>query len=286
MTRKNEAITLSIKAREKKALENLALEFGKTWGDKPNISKLIEAIAKNELKIAPNHDWNHQRVEILETIRKLLLDHGLISEAEEIAKILQERSELTIPFRQEIEKFLDKPKPLWRKKIEDFIHRQQPFKLIYQDASERQWIFTVIYGELRNIEKHQYLVCTCEETEGNQDLPELQHNWGLRLDRIQEAVVSSVNLPWQSDLDTIEVEFKVYRGLAFAYGKEAPKKDDFLVGEIDGNPAQRLIKRKVWSSFWFFRDIARYWDDCEIISPVNLRENFKEQLRSLSQLYD
>lgn len=286
MTRKNEAITLSIQAREKKALENLALEFGKMWGDKPNISKLIKAIARKEIKISPNHDWSHQRVETLEQIRKFLLDQGLILEAEEIAQILQERSELTIQFRQEIEKFLHKPKPLWRKNIERFIKQQQPFKLSYQDASERQWIFTVIYGELRTIEKHQYLVCTCEETEGNQDLPELQHNWGFRLDRIQEAVVTAIYLPWQPHLDMIPVQFKVYRGLAFAYGKEAPKKDDILVGEIEGDPPERLITRQVWSSFWFFREIAKYWDDCEIVSPESLREEFKRKLNVLRQMYD
>lgn len=287
MTRKNQAITLSIKAGEKKALENLALEFGKTWGEKPNISKLIEAIAKKELRIAPNHRWSYERIETLEKARKLLLDQGLIPEAEEIARILQERSdrELTIQFRQEIEKFLEKPKPLWRKKIEHFIHCQQSFKLIYQDASERQWNFTVLHGELRTIEKHQYLVCTCEETEGNQDLPELQHNWGLRLDRIQEAVVTDIKLPWKTYLDSIEVQFKVYRRLAFNYAKEEPKIDDLLVGEIEGDPAQRLITRQVWSSFWFFREIAKYWENCEIISPQNLREEFKEKLRSLGQLY-
>ncbi|MGV2387901.1 MAG UNVERIFIED_CONTAM: hypothetical protein LVR29_05075 [Microcystis novacekii LVE1205-3] len=29
-----------------------------------------------------------------------------------------------------------------------------------------------------------YLDCWCEETEGNQDISELHHNWSLRIDRI------------------------------------------------------------------------------------------------------
>jgi predicted DNA-binding transcriptional regulator YafY len=286
MTRKNEAITLSIAKREKSELEKLALEFGKTWGDKPNISQLIKAIARQELLIAPNHDWSSQRIETLEQARKLLLDYDLISEAEEIAKLLQERSELTLQFRQEIEKFLAKPKPQWRKNLENLIKREQPFRLTYQDAAERQWSFTVLHGELRLIEKHQYLVCTCEETEGNQDLPELEHNWTFRLDRIQDAVVNPVKFDWQPNLDFIEVNFKVLRGLAFAYAKEEPKKDDLIVGEIEGDPPQRLITRQVWSSFWFFREIAKYSDQCEIISPENLRNQFREKLKKLSKIYN
>lgn len=79
-------------------MENLALEFGKTWGDKPNVSKLIKAIALKELKITINDDWNSQRIETLEKARKLLLDLGFILEAEEIGRILRERSELNIFF--------------------------------------------------------------------------------------------------------------------------------------------------------------------------------------------
>ena len=285
MTRKNQAITLSIQERDKKALETLALEFGQIWGDKPNISKLLKAIARKELRIAPNHDWTTERIKTLEQARKLLLDEGYILESEEIAKILQERSELTLQFRSEIEKFLQKPKPAWRKNIEDFTHRHQPFCLTYQDAAERQWGFTVLHGQLRSIEKHQYLVCTCDETEGNQDIPELKHNWTFRLDRIQDAVVTPVKFDWQANLDVIQVEFKVLGGLAFAYAREAPKPDDVLVGEIEGSPPQRSVIRNVWSTFWFFREIARYWEDCEIVSPESVRSHFQAKVQSLWQNY-
>lgn len=286
MTRKNQAITLSIQEKEKKALEDLALEFGKTWGDKPNISKLIKSIASHELKIAINNDWSIQRIEILEQARKLLLDLGFILEAEEIAKILIERSEFkNTSSRREMEIFLTKPKPLWRENIEDFIKLQQPFKLTYQDASDRLWNFTVIHGQLRIIEKHQYLVCTCNETHGNEDLPELCHNWTFRLDRIEEAVVSPLKLSWQLNLDTIEVQFKVYGRLAFAYGKEEVKQDDIFQGEIQGNPPYRLITRNIWSSFWFFREIAKYWNNCEIIYPESIKCKFREKLSQLNQIY-
>jgi len=285
MGRKGQSITLSIKDREKKALETLAANHGYTWGNKPNISKLITAIANQKLSIAINHDWTTQQIESLEQARQLLIDLGKIPEAETIARLLQQRSELTIPLRNEIEKFLQTPQPTWRKNIENFINRKQPFQLTYQDAADRQFSFTILHGKLRLLENHQYLVCTCQETEGNEDIPELQNNWTFRLDRIQEAVVNPVKLPWQPQLTQITVEFELYGRLVFNYGKTGYKADDLSLGEIEGNPPQRTITRNVFSTFWFFRDIAPYWDNCQIIAPESVRTHFQSKLRSLYDQY-
>jgi hypothetical protein len=51
MTREGKSITLSISPEEKEALRDIALQFGQTWGEKPNISQLIKAIANRELLI-------------------------------------------------------------------------------------------------------------------------------------------------------------------------------------------------------------------------------------------
>lgn len=51
MSRKGESITLSLSAEEKAELEKLAFQFGCTWGDKPNISALLKAIASGRLKV-------------------------------------------------------------------------------------------------------------------------------------------------------------------------------------------------------------------------------------------
>ncbi|MBO1047505.1 MAG: WYL domain-containing protein [Dolichospermum sp. DEX182a] len=62
MSRKGQSITLSVSERDKAELEAIpterfaiALEFGMMWGEDPNISKLIKAIAQHEL-ISNNHD--------------------------------------------------------------------------------------------------------------------------------------------------------------------------------------------------------------------------------------
>lgn len=54
MTRKNESVTLSLSAEEKAELEAIALSLGCTWGDKPNLSELMRAIAQCKFKILPS----------------------------------------------------------------------------------------------------------------------------------------------------------------------------------------------------------------------------------------
>lgn len=49
MSRKAESITLSVSEADKQELEAIALELGCTWGDKPNLSKLVSEIAQRKL---------------------------------------------------------------------------------------------------------------------------------------------------------------------------------------------------------------------------------------------
>jgi len=284
MSRKGQSITLSVKEAEKQALEALADRLGYTWGDKPNISKLITAIAQQKYRLTINDNWTEAQIKALDQAWRLLVDMGKIPEAEAIARILLERSELQILLRQDLENFLQKPIPTWRKNIEGFIYHKQPFRLSYQDASERTHTFTVVHARIEPLENHQYLVCNCDENKDNHDIPELSYNWTLRLDRIQEAVVNPIKLPWQTELDQVTVTFRVYRGLAFNYGKSSHK-PDLTVSEIEGDPPQRTITRNIFSTFWFFRDISPYWDDCQILAPDSVRNKFQAKLRSLYDKY-
>jgi hypothetical protein len=52
MSRKQESITLSLSLEHKAKLEQKALEFGCLWGDRPNISSLLKAIADGELLLS------------------------------------------------------------------------------------------------------------------------------------------------------------------------------------------------------------------------------------------
>ena len=283
MSRKGKSITLSVSERDKAQLEAIALQFGMMWGDDPNISKLVKAIAKHELIVSKNNDWQDNRIRALHRCVAALIDIGQNEQAEIIANLILERSELSVPLRKEIEKMLNNLRPSWRLQIDHYILRQQPFQLAYQDAAERVFNFTVRYAKIIPHEKRQYLDCWCEETEGNLDIPELQHNWCFRLDRINEAAVTETTGKWKDGLDQIDVEMQLYKGLAFAY---QPKPEDQLVEWIPDQPQVKRVIRKVSNTFWFIREIMQYSSDCIVISPENVRSLIKKKLIEQCHKYD
>lgn len=283
MSRKGQSITLSVSERDKTELEAIALEFGMMWGDDPNISKLIKAIAKHELVVGKNHDWQESRIRALHRCLGALTDIGQIEQAEIIANLLLERSELTVPLRKEIEGFLNTSRPSWRLQVDHYIMREHPFQLAYQDASERVFNFTVRYAKITPHEKRQYLDCWCEETEGNSDIPELQHNWCFRLDRINEAAITATLGKWRSHLDQIDVEMHLLNNLAFAYQS---KPEDKIVEWIPDKPKIKRVIRKIPNTFWFIREVMQYSSDCIVVSPENVRSKIKEKLLALCQHYD
>lgn len=282
MSRKGQSITLSISDRDKAQLEAIAHELGMMWGDRPNISKLVEAIARRKLLVFPNNDWSETRIRALERSIYALTDIGQIEQAKIIAQLLLERSELSLPLRADIERFLQNLPPAWRLEIDRFILRQQPFQLSYQDAAERLLNFTVRHAKVTPYEKRQYLDCWCEETENNQDVEGLRHNWCLRLDRIQDAAVTPIEGQWLPSLPQIEVEMNLLRGLAFAYrAKPEDSENDWLA---DQSRTRRVV-RKVSNTFWFIREVMQYGEDCVIVSPESVRDRIKQKLRLQCQQY-
>jgi predicted DNA-binding transcriptional regulator YafY len=184
--------------------------------------------------------------------------------------------------RKEIAELLNSP-PSWRSQIDHHILRQQPFQLAYQDAAERVFNFTVRYAKITPHEKRQYLDCWCEETGGNFDIPELQHNWCFRLDRINEAAVIGITGKWYSQLDQIEVEMHILNHLAFAY---QTKPEDKTVEWIPDKPKVKRVIRRVSNTFWFIREIMQYSSDCIVVSPESVRSLIKEKLINLCQNYE
>lgn len=282
MSRKGQSITLSISDRDKAELEAIARELGMMWGERPNISKLVEAIARHQLLVFPNNNWSETRIRALERSIQTLTDIGQIEQARIVAELLLERSELSLPLRAEIERFLENLPPAWRIEIDSYIRRHQPFQLTYQDAAERLWNFTVRHAKITPHEKRQYLDCWCEETQGNQDIPELVHNWCLRLDRIQDAAIAPIEGQWLPDLAQIEVEMNLLRGLAFAYHA---KPEDIANDWLEDTARIRRIVRRVSNTFWFIREVMQYTPDCVIVSPESVREQVKQKLRLQCQQY-
>lgn len=283
MSRKGQSITLSISDRDKAQLEALALELGMTWGDRPNISKLVEAIARRKLLIGANHDWTTERLQALNQARVALVDAGKIEAALAVAHLLLERSEITLPLRDELERFVQHPVQPWRIAVERYIRQNQPFQLSYQDAAEQIWQFTIRYAEIATHEDRQYLDCWCDETTGNQDLPALSHNWCLRLDRITDASVAPIAGQWHPGLTTILVEMHLFRQLAFAY-RSKTNQDEINEWLVDSFQVRRVVRR-VANTFWLMREVLRYGKDCEIVSPEPVRDQLKQELKALCERY-
>jgi len=283
MGRKGQSITLSVSEQDKAQLEAIAREQGMLWGDRPNISRLMEAIAHRELLIGRNNDWSETRIKALQQSIQALIDAGHPDSAQIIIQLLLERSELPILLRSEFEHALTTPLAPWRLEVNQYIRLQTPFQLTYQDAAERAWRFTIRHAKIVPYERRQYLECWCEETEGNRELPELQHNWTLRLDRISDVALSPVSGQWHSNLDDFEIEIYLLRGLAFAYeSKTSDIQNDWL---NDRNPPVRRIVRKVSNTFWFFREVFRYGEDCIIVAPEAVKIRFKQKLQFLCEHY-
>lgn len=87
MGRRGQSITLSISNRDKEQLEQIAQEQGMLWGDRPNISRLIEAIARRELRIGRNNDWSETRIRALQQSIQTLTDAGYPDSARIIAEL-------------------------------------------------------------------------------------------------------------------------------------------------------------------------------------------------------
>jgi len=47
--RENKTLTIQLETGDKERLEAIALKFGFTWGDRPNISALLKEIAKESI---------------------------------------------------------------------------------------------------------------------------------------------------------------------------------------------------------------------------------------------
>jgi hypothetical protein len=277
VSRKGESITLSISDRDKSSLEAIALELGMMWGDRPNISKLVEAIARQQVQISKNAEWSCDRIESLDRVFRLLIDMGELDRAKIIANLLLERSEITAPLRRDIEKFLDSSPESWRKTIDRYIQQKQPFRLRYLDAADSPYEFSIYHAKVNLHDKRFYLDCWCEETTGSNDVIALQHNRCLRLDRIpKEAAITSIQGKWRSQLDQIHITFNLSGNLAYAY---QPRTEDIDNTWLENEPIRQII-RKISSTFWFYREIMPYAEDCEIVEPDDVRDKFKEKVRS------
>jgi len=74
---KREKLTIAVSAEDKAILEKLALEFGQTWGDKPNISALMTAIAQGQLRLERGEEPNPESKQEKKRLALVQIQEGL-----------------------------------------------------------------------------------------------------------------------------------------------------------------------------------------------------------------
>lgn len=271
--------TIVLEGEYRESLENLAQQLGFTWGDRGNVKDLVQAIARGQLAVgestafSPDQRRSLGRAVIAAAQRGDWIDALLLGETFEIFASEDES------LKGYVAATLEPLRRPWVAQLFKYIEQQQPFTFAYQDASSRMFGFSVFGAELVAHERRTYLDCWCMETESNQDIEGLQHNWCFRLDRIIEASITSLEGQWRS-LDRVESEFHLRGGLAHAY---EPQSADTLIEWIDSDT--RRVKRSITSSFWFLREVLRYGSNCSVIAPEILRTKLLETLASMIQEY-
>ncbi|XWK91240.1 MAG: WYL domain-containing protein [Phormidium sp.] len=283
MTRKKEALTLSVPPGTKEQLETIARRLGIFWGKSPSPSGLVAAIAQQQLHVGQEaFSLDAKQVDALLQARKALIDAGHVEKAEIVNALLINQGNLDPPLRQALLQQLHQPIQDWRNQIDQLKSDRQPFRLRYRNAKGQELEYTVRYAEVRFYEKRFYLQIWCEETaeaeQDSPDIPEIWHNRCLRFDRILH--IEPIPGVWKGELDSLKVYLHFYRGLANAY---EPRPDEDLENTVLGDIRQ--VVRRVVNPFWLIRELLRYGKDCVIVAPDSVRERYKRELREICTSY-
>jgi predicted DNA-binding transcriptional regulator YafY len=259
-------------------LEHLAYQLGYSWGDRGNLRAMVEAIASGRLAVEGATAFSESQRYALGSAVISAVDRGEWQDALSLCAVFHlfpdERQKAQVAARMEP---LERP---WVWQVFNLIDKEQSFKLAYQDAAGRTFQFSVCSAQFVAHEHRTYLDCWCAETEGNQDIEALKHNWCLRLDRITDASILPFERKWRS-LDAIRIEMEFCGGLAHAYEKRL---EDTEIEWIEGDI--KRVQRSITSSFWYIREILRYGKDCKVLSPPELVERVAHQFSEASKLYE
>ncbi|MBW4489503.1 MAG: WYL domain-containing protein [Trichocoleus desertorum ATA4-8-CV12] len=282
MPRKKETLTLSVPPGTKEKLEAIAGRLDLRWGESPSASKLVAAIAQEEVEVGMFRPLIPGQIDALRQSVKLLIDAGCIEAAKSVITILLEQGDLEAPLRQTLLQQLTQSIAAWREQIDQYIAQKQPFWVSYRNSQGTLLEFNARYAEVHFQEKRFYLQIWCEETADVEadipDLPELWHNRCLRFDRIQD--IQPIEGEWRGKLDSIKVYLQFKGWMANAYEPKPGDDENLVIGDV------RQVARRVANPFWLIREVSRYWENCEIIAPDALRDRFRQKFQALSALYD
>jgi len=279
MTRKKDTITLSVPPGTKDKLEAIARHHDIYWGKNPSVSGLLGAIAQGELSVGSPFTLNASQIDALRQAIDNLIDAGHAEHAQTVMALLLDRGQLETPFRREILQKVNPNIENLRVRLNQFIEQKQSFLIVYRNSQHQVLEFTVRFAAFKLYEKRVYLQIWCNETEDSNDIAELKHYRCLRLDRIRIQSLLAIDEPWREGFDSVEVQIHLHGWLIAAYES---KPEDIEVEQREG---YLWVKRRVINTFWFFRAIAKYYEDCEIVAPESVRQLHQQKIARLQQRY-
>ena len=273
---------LKLESRYKKPLQDISLRYGYKWGEEGNITAFLRGLVDSKIRFDSQQLILSEQEQdaLLEAIR-FLCQRSHFSLASSLLRFLP--AESLNGFQQaQLSFYLDFLNTSILEDLNGCIGDQRPFQLNYLDSTQKEYSFSVSYAEFRFFENRIYLLCWCEETQDNQDILGLNHNWCFRLDLVQEGGIIPLNSLWREQgLDSVEVEFLLFGRLAYAFQERL---DDFSEW-IDTNPPTRRVKRTINSSFWFVREILPYGCSCRVLSPPSIVDLITHEINEMHHQY-
>lgn len=283
MSSNKETLTLSLSPGTKAKLEEIARELGFFWGKSPSPSALVTAIANKEIATGTPFYLSDNQVKALRQAVRILIDTGHIEEAEIIARLILDKSQLEPAIKKELLKIINEHLDKWRLVVQQYIDNKQPFEILYTNSQDTELIFNVHFAQVDFHEKRFYLNIWCEETEDVSEdnkkyFSELIHNRCLRFDRIQGIIPKAGK--WRGSLDHIQVYLQFTGWMVKAYKPREEDINDVINDEI------RNVTRRVFNPFWLIREIRGYGKYCNIVTPDGLHNYFRQELIEMCQLYN
>lgn len=287
MGRLKDTITLSVPPGTKERLEQLAEAHGLKWGTKPSPSALVGAIADGTLALGGAFRLNEGQLGALDQAVRALTDNGCFEEARTLVTLMLDHGQVDAPMRAKLMQALGPMGEPHRVALDALINNKQPFYLHYVDVHGKAREFSVHHAHIGFRDRRSYLYIWAEETEGNQDLPGLNHNWVLRLDRAKELLALPGGTGWREEMDSVQAEMKLVGRLAKDYEARPEDSDERFEDDPDRPDQQiRYFKRKVYSSFWFLREVLAFGQDAEVLGPPELRARVAKAFRDAASRYE
>ena len=252
-----------------------------------NPSGLIQAIADGDLVLTEAVDWSFQEQEAIYQLLVIGRESGYWEAVEEIGRLALAQRNLAPSLRSSISEIVKKARLPILEVLQQLIQNQQPFKIAYNNSAGEDEIFTCTYAHLEAIERHRYLVVRVTEQNEKSEHPDLAFNRCFRLDRIV-AVQPELGFKW-SELNYIEVAFWLYGSWTSKYEPKIadvePNLIDWINSPLESGETIRQVRWRVWSIFWFLREVMRY-GEMQIISPNAVREVHIQKLLQPLKYYD